>query len=117
MPIFYKFRAFRAAGHKDFDETKGTVTYDLQVHEGELYRMGELDIHGLDSKTTSQLQEKWAIHAGAPYDAGYSKRFVEEAWKLLASQVEWTVSAHEAVDDREKVVDVSLNYGVRASTH
>ena len=23
MPIFYKFRAFRAAGHKEFDETKG----------------------------------------------------------------------------------------------
>jgi outer membrane protein assembly factor BamA len=96
-----------------FDDSKGTVTYDLQVQEGELYKMGELEIRGVDSKTSSQMLEKWAIRQGTPYDSTYAKRFIEEAWKLLPSRVEWTVSAHEAVDDREKVVDVSLLYGVQ----
>jgi outer membrane protein assembly factor BamA len=99
-----------------FDETNGTVAYDLAVKEGDLFRMGELEIRGLDSHTTSQLQEKWAIQQGAPYDSSYPKKFREEAWKLLASQVEWTVDMHEAIDDREKVVDVSLMYSVH-STH
>jgi outer membrane protein assembly factor BamA len=98
-----------------FDEQKGTVDYRLQVHEGDLYRMGELDIRGLDSKTTSELHEKWNLSEGAPYDTSYTKRFLESAWKLLASQVDWTVNVHEAVDDQEKTVDVSLVYGVRAS--
>jgi hypothetical protein len=77
--------------------------------------MGELEIRGLDSKTTSQLIEKWTIRQGTPYDATYSKRFIEEAWKLLPSRVDWNVSAHEAVDDREKVVDISLVYSVQGT--
>jgi outer membrane protein assembly factor BamA len=96
-----------------FDEAKGTVTYDLQVHEGDIYNMGELEIHGLDSKTTSQLQEKWAIPQGSPYDSTYFKRFIEQAWKNLPSRVDWNVSAHESVDDHDKVVDVSLVYTVQ----
>jgi outer membrane protein assembly factor BamA len=101
----------KAAPH--FDEAAGIVSYDLQVHEGNIYNMGELEIHGLDSKTTSQLQEKWTIRQGTPYDSTYFKRFIEEAWKLLPSRVDWNVSAHEAVDDHDKVVDVSLVYTVQ----
>jgi outer membrane protein insertion porin family len=97
-----------------FDDAKGTVTYDLAVQEGDLFKMGELQIRGLDSHTTAQLEEKWAIQTGAPYDSSYPKKFREEAWKLLATQVEWTVDMHEAIDDREKVVDVSLMYSVRS---
>lgn len=92
------------------DEDKGIVNYDLQVHEGDIYNMGELEIHGLDSKTTSQLEEKWAIRQGTPYDSTYFKRFIEDAWKNLPSRVDWNVSAHESVDDHDKVVDVSLVY-------
>jgi len=101
----------KAAPH--FDETQGTATYELQVHEGDIYNMGELVIHGLDSRTSSQLEEKWAIRQGSPYDASYFKRFIEDAWKFLPSRVDWNVSAHEAVDDHDKVVDVSLVYTVQ----
>jgi outer membrane protein insertion porin family len=96
-----------------FDEAQGTVSYDFQVHEGDVYNMGELVIHGLDSKTSSQLQEKWVIREGSPYDTTYAKRFIEDAWKYLPSRVDWNVSAHEAVDDHDKVVDVSLVYTVQ----
>ena len=97
-----------------FDDAKDTVTFDLQVHEGDLYKMGELEIRGVDSKTSSQMLERWAIHQGTPYDSAYAKRFIEEAWKLLPSRVDWNVSAHEAVDERDKVVDVSLIYSVQS---
>jgi len=60
------------------------------------------------------MLERWAIHQGTPYDSAYAKRFIEEAWKLLPSRVDWNVSAHEAVDERDKVVDVSLIYSVQS---
>jgi outer membrane protein assembly factor BamA len=98
-----------------FDDDKGTVTYRLLVNEGDLYKMGDLDIRGLDSRTTTELRGKWTLARGSPYDSSYTKNFIEAAWKSLASQVDWTVNAHEAIDDQEKTVDVSLVYGVRAS--
>jgi outer membrane protein assembly factor BamA len=98
-----------------FDDSKGTVSYRLVVHQGEVYLMGDLDIRGLDSRTISQLREQWTLAKGTPYDASYPKRFTESAWKLLAPQVDWTVKVHEATDDSEKTVDISLVYGIRAS--
>jgi len=98
-----------------FDDANGTVAYRLTVQEGDVYHMGDLDIRGLDSRTTTELHSKWELASGAPYDTSYPKRFVDSAWKVLASQVDWTVKIHEAVDDKEKTVDISLVYGVQAS--
>jgi outer membrane protein assembly factor BamA len=98
-----------------FDDDKGTVNYRMVVNEGDLYKMGDLDIRGLDSRTTTELRGKWTLAQGSPYDSSYPKTFTEAAWKTLASQVDWTVNVHEAVDDQEKTVDVSLVYGVRAA--
>jgi len=98
-----------------FDDEKNTVNYRFVVNEGDLYKMGDLDIRGLDSRTTTELRGKWTLAQGSPYDSSYTKTFTEAAWKNLASQVDWTVNVHEAIDDQEKTVDVSLVYGVRAS--
>jgi outer membrane protein assembly factor BamA len=98
-----------------FDDNKGTVSYRLVVNEGDLYKMGDLDIRGLDSRATTELRGKWTLASGSPYDSSYTKTFTEAAWKSLGSQVDWTVNVHEAIDDQEKTVDVSLVYGVRAS--
>ena len=98
-----------------FDAAAGTVSYRLAVQEGDVYHMGDLDIRGLDSRTTTELHSKWELASGSAYDASYPKRFVDSAWKVLASQVDWTVKIHEAVDDKEKTVDISLVYGVQAS--
>jgi len=98
-----------------FDDDKSTVVFRLVVNEGDLYKMGDLDIRGLDSRTTTELRGKWSLAQGSPYDSSYTKTFTEAAWKTLASQVDWTVNVHEAIDDQDKTVDVSLIYGVRAS--
>ena len=98
-----------------FDDEKNTVTYRLLVNEGDLYKMGDLDIRGLDSRAITELRGRWTLAPGSPYDSSYTKTFTEAAWKLLSSQVDWTVKVHEAIDDQDKTVDVSLVYGVRAS--
>ena len=35
-----------------------------QVHEGDVYHMGELEIQGLDARTTARLVEGWKLRGG-----------------------------------------------------
>ena len=39
------------------DDSRLTVQYVVRISEGDVYRMGDLKIHGLDSKATARLAE------------------------------------------------------------
>ena len=47
-----------------FDDDKGAVHYDLNVVEGDLYKMGELEILGLDTQTTAHMRAAWPSFQG-----------------------------------------------------
>lgn len=91
------------------DDANKTVAYELRVQEGELYRMGELEIHGVDSRTTARLLEAWKLRGGEPYDTSYVKEFLYQTRDLLPNG-EWSSSVHESTDAKEKVVDVTLRF-------
>jgi outer membrane protein assembly factor BamA len=95
----------------EFDETTGSVAYKFHVHEGEVFHLGDLDIQGLDSKLTDRVRDAWTLQPEDPYDSGYAKRFVDQSWKLLPSNPNWTVNIHEGVNEKDKTVDVTLRYG------
>jgi len=99
----------------EIDDANGTVSYRLQVSEGELYHMGELDIMGLDSPATARLREAWKMRPGDVYDSSYVKRFVTEADKLLTANVDWMVQTQEIPNQQDKTVDVALHYEARAT--
>ena len=112
----YGTRGYMTASVKPepaFDDTSRTVAYKLQVHEGDLFHMGDLEINGLDVKTADRLTEAWKLKPSDAYDSSYPKRFIEQAWKLLPPKTNWTVSLHEGVNEKEKTVDVSLRYGIK----
>lgn len=94
------------------DEAK-TVAYTLQVSEGDVFHLGDLDIQGLDPKTTGRLREAWTLRESDPYDSTYPKRFFDDTVKLLSRDVTWTISIHEGVNEEDKTVDVSLRYGIK----
>jgi hypothetical protein len=96
-----------------FDDVNRAVAYQLEVHEGDLFHMGDLEINGLDVKTADRLREAWNLKPADAYDSSYPKRFIEQAWKLLPPKTNWTVSLHEGVNEKEKTVDVSLRYGIK----
>jgi outer membrane protein assembly factor BamA len=95
----------------EFDDAASSVAYKFHVHEGEVFHLGDVDIQGLDSKLTDRVRDAWTLQAEDPYDSGYAKRFVDQAWKLLPSNPNWTVSIHEGVNEKDKTVDVTLRYG------
>jgi len=89
------------------------VHYDLNVVEGDQYKMGELEIVGLDTGAKAHLQDAWALHEGEPYNADYAKKFLAATDRLLPAGVAWAVSIHEAVNAKDKTVDVTIRFQVR----
>jgi len=112
----YGTRGYMVAALKpkpSFDDSNQSVAYKLEVQEGEVFHMGDLEITGLDTKTADRFEEAWNLKPSDAYDSSYPKRFIEQSWKLLPPKTNWTVSLHEGVNEKEKTVDVTLRYGIK----
>ena len=93
-----------------FDDEKSTVHYDLNIVEGDLYKMGELEILGLDTQAKARMQAAWTLREGQPYNADYPKKFLDDTRDLLPRGVQWAVSVHETPDAKDKTVDVEIRF-------
>jgi len=93
-----------------FDDEKSTVHYDLNIVEGDLYKMGELEILGLDTQAKARMQAAWTLREGQPYNADYPKKFLDDTRQLVPRGVQWAVSIHETPDAKDKTVDVEIRF-------
>jgi outer membrane protein assembly factor BamA len=89
------------------EETYFTVTYVVSIAEGDVYKMGEVEIRGVDSPTRARLENDWTLHSGDIYDSSYVGRFVEQACKEVG---DWHASVHETLDPQDKTVDVTVRF-------
>ena len=109
----YRSRGYMAVQIKpdaQLDDEKSTVHYDLNIVEGDVYKMGELEILGLDSQAKARMQAAWTLHAGQAYNADYLKKFLDDTRQLLPRGVGWAVSTHETPDAKDKTVDVEIRF-------
>jgi outer membrane protein assembly factor BamA len=97
-----------------FDDAAGTVSYQLAVNEGDLYRMGELEFRGIDNNLTARLRNAWKLRAGDVYDANYLKEFLPQSRKLLPANMDWDIAPHVTAMTKDKTVDVDLQYTAKA---
>lgn len=95
-----------------FDDSGATVSYSLALTEGDLYRFDQVSFVGLDAATIARLQKAWRLRPGDPYDRSYPQRFLDETAPLLPL-AHWGISSHEAVDDKQKTVALTLRFAVR----
>ncbi len=98
----------------EFDDAQAMVNYAIEVSEGDVYKMGELTIEGLDKETTARLEEDWKLRGGDAYDSSYPHRFLTETTEALKGMGKWNETVHEAVDDKDKIVDVTIRYDPKA---
>jgi len=92
------------------NDNDGTVAYTLEVKEGDLYRLAEVDIEGLDEKTAARLREDWKLREGEPYDSTYPQRFFQDAAADLPAGVRWKMKADESLNEKDKTVDITLGF-------
>jgi len=110
---FYGTHGYMAASIQptpEADDTTSTVKYVLQVNEGDVYGMGDLDIRGLDTHTTARVQNEWALRGGDRYDSSYAKRFLEQVDKEILLLADWNANVRESLNRDEKTVDVTLRF-------
>lgn len=88
------------------DDANSTVRYILNISEGSVYKMGELEIHGLDDHTTSRLQNSWTLRPGDVYDSSYAQRFLDQTYKEIGN---WRVRVDET-KNQDHTVDVTLRF-------
>jgi len=113
----YGSRGFITATIKpeaQFDDAAGTVAIRLDVTEGLIYHMGELEFRGLDNSLMAKLRNAWKIRPGEVYDSTYLGEYLPQAHKLLPPTLDWDVDSHVTANVRDKTVDVDLIYSVKA---
>jgi outer membrane protein assembly factor BamA len=96
-----------------FDDDKSTVRYELRILEGDLYKMGEVEILGLDTQAQAQMHAAWTLREGQPYNADYPQKFLENTRDLVPRGVQWDISIHETPDAKDKTVDVEIRFKQR----
>jgi outer membrane protein assembly factor BamA len=97
-----------------FDDTDSTVAIRLEIKEGPVFHMGDLEFRGLDNSLTAKLRNAWKIRPGEVYNAAYLSEYLPSAQKLLPPTLDWEVSPHVTANVRDKTVDVDLIYSAKA---
>jgi hemolysin activation/secretion protein len=103
------YMAVRIAATPEINDADTTVKYLLQFQEGDVYKMGDLEVRGLDSVITQRMVAAWKLREGDTYDSQYRKQFMVSAISLLPGE-DWSIAVHESVEEKDKVVDVSLHF-------
>jgi len=96
----------------EMNDLDSTVRYALQFQEGSIYKMGDLEVRGLDSKATDRMLAAWRLLAGETYNSDYPRQFLDSiSGQYPADQ--WKITVHETPEDQDKTVDVSLHFDPR----
>jgi outer membrane protein assembly factor BamA len=98
----------RADPTPELDDANSAVHYQLSVTEGNLYRMGDLQIDGLDAENARKMVAQWQLKKGDPYDDGYLQRFFKIMYRDV--QVPMSVVPKRSINQQDKTVSVSLRF-------
>ncbi len=93
----------------EINDADSTVKLVFAFKEGSIYKMGDLEVRGLDSKATERIGADWKLLPGQTYNSDYPGQFLKSiAGTFPADQ--WKITLHETPEDQDKVVDVSLRF-------
>jgi outer membrane protein assembly factor BamA len=99
-----------ASAHPNIDDSSAAVAYELNVVEGEVFRMGELQVDGIEAKAVSELAAQWQIKKGEVYDDSYLGRFFQVMYHDIGVSRSYSVVPKQTVNQQEKTVTVALHF-------
>jgi len=93
------------------DDSARTASYELLVREGDLFRMGKLEIVGIERFRAASLRKNCRLKTGDPYDKTYWKTFIQDSGRYLAvAPAGWKVDFKQAINETDKTVDVTIGF-------
>ena len=93
----------------EISDADSAVLYVLKFQEGAIYKMGDLEIRGLDSKATERIGVDWRLLPGQTYDSNYPQLFLESIADRFPPDL-WKITVRETTEEQDKTVDVSLRF-------
>ncbi len=98
------------------DDAAHSAVYQIEIRQGDLYRLGKLEIAGLDDAHAGLVEGLSRLRPGDPYDGTYWNKFVQEVSRRLPpNQSGWKLRADPTIHADTKTVDVRLTFSPRAS--
>jgi outer membrane protein insertion porin family len=86
-----------------------SADFEIEINEGQPYRLGKLQIRGLDAERTQKLLAVWKLPEGSTYDEGYADQFGLDALRVLPNR-RWIYTKQEMVNDQTKTVDLTMDF-------
>ena len=96
-----------------FEESSGSVTFDITVAEGDQFRMGALTISGVPDRIAESLRGAWKLKAGDIFNGSYFAEFVgKEVPSRIKGLAPRAGNVRESLklDHENHRVDVTLNF-------
>ena len=78
----YGTRGYMGSQHPprpEMNDANSTVKYVSSLRKASIYKMGDLEIRGLDCKATERIGDDWRLRGGETYDSGYPRQFLDRA--------------------------------------
>jgi len=94
----------------EMDDSAATVSYQLSMTEGDLYRMGELTIDGIPPANAAKMAEQWQLKKGNPFDDSYLQRFFKIMYHDVGLKVPYNIVSKQNVNQQDKTVSVALHF-------
>ena len=119
LPMLFHARGYLNADVKMnaiLDDSTRAAVYQLQINQGDLYRLGKLEIVGLGDARARSIEKACRLHTGDPYEPGYWDTLIQQVGRSLPpSAPGWKASAQQTIHADTKTVDVTLTFAPRAS--
>lgn len=97
-----------------YDDAAKTVSYNINVAQGEQYRMGKFDVVGMSAEDSDRLRQRWRLAPGAIYDATYLAEFIKLVPPPVAANAQQqsvrSLSVEVKPDRERKTINVTIGY-------
>lgn len=91
------------------DDTK-TADLTVEVEPGPEYKMGRLDIAGLDIESEPAIRKMWGLKPGDPYRKGYAEHFLVQVREQRILDYLGGTTSEVKLDDSKAEVNVKLAF-------
>lgn len=98
------------------DDASRSAVYQIEIRQGDLFRLGKLEIAGLDDTLAAAIEKRSQLRPGDPYDSTYWNRFLQDVVRQLPkNESGWKFQAQPTIRSDTKTVDVRLTFSPRLS--
>jgi outer membrane protein assembly factor BamA len=89
------------------ERSSNAVLLAVEIKEGTQYRMGKLEI-GAEPELARQLERKWSLRPGQPFDANYPAKFAEDNSSLLPKAFNLQTGSHISLDCHDLIASIQF---------